>query len=226
MTRKWAFLGVYLLKPNQMKSFTPGRLIYYFFQGLIILAPIVITAWAVISLFNFVDGILPNLLRTLFPEMVKLDVQGNPEKIPGLGFLTVVVIVLFVGYISSLFFVSRLVNLFDTILEKTPGIKLIYTTVKDFLEAFAGNKRKFDKPVLVAVDDKDVWRLGFITQTDLSQFGLTDYYCVYVPHSYAFSGITYMVQKDRIKVLNDMKSADAMKFIVSGGVTDLAETDA
>lgn len=226
MTRKWPFLGVYLLKPNQMKSFTPGRLIYYFFQGLIILAPIVITAWAVISLFNFVDGILPNLLRTLFPEMVKLDVQGNPEKIPGLGFLTVVVIVLFVGYISSLFFVSRLVNLFDTILEKTPGIKLIYTTVKDFLEAFAGNKRKFDKPVLVAVDDKDVWRLGFITQTDLSQFGLTDYYCVYVPHSYAFSGITYMVQKDRIKVLNDMKSADAMKFIVSGGVTDLAETDA
>lgn len=226
LTRKWAFLGVYLLKPNQMKSFTPGRLIYYFFQGLIILAPIVITAWAVISLFNFVDGILPNLLRTLFPEMVKLDVQGNPEKIPGLGFLTVVVIVLFVGYISSLFFVSRLVNLFDTILEKTPGIKLIYTTVKDFLEAFAGNKRKFDKPVLVAVDDKDVWRLGFITQTDLSQFGLTDYYCVYVPHSYAFSGITYMVQKDRIKVLNDMKSADAMKFIVSGGVTDLAETDA
>ena len=139
--------------------------------------------------------------------------------------MTVVVIVLFVGYISSLFFVSRLVNLFDTILEKTPGIKLIYTTVKDFLEAFAGNKRKFDKPVLVAVDDKDVWRLGFITQTDLSQFGLTDYYSVYVPHSYAFSGITYMVQKDRIKVLNDVKSADAMKFIVSGGVTDLAETD-
>ena len=226
MTRKWPFLGVYLLKPNQMKSFTLGRLIYYFFQGLIILAPIVITAWAVISLFNFVDGILPNLLRTLFPEMVKLDVQGNPEKIPGLGFLTVVLIVLFVGYISSLFFVSRLVNLFDTILEKTPGIKLIYTTVKDFLEAFAGNKRKFDKPVLVAVDDKDVWRLGFITQTDLSQFGLTDYYCVYVPHSYAFSGITYMVQQDRIKVLNDVKSADAMKFIVSGGVTDLAETDA
>ncbi|MEY2594995.1 MAG: hypothetical protein RI965_267 [Bacteroidota bacterium] len=226
LTQNWPFLSVYLLKPNQMKSFNPGRLIYYFFQGLIILAPIVITAWAVVSLFNFVDGILPNLLRTLFPEMVKLDLQGNPEKIPGLGFLTVVVIVLFVGYISSLFFVSRLVNLFDTILEKTPGIKLIYTTVKDFLEAFAGNKRKFDKPVLVAVDDKDVWRLGFITQTDLSQFGLTDYYCVYVPHSYAFSGITYMVQKDRIKVLNDVKSADAMKFIVSGGVTDLAETEA
>ncbi len=208
-----------------MKSFTPGRLIYYFFQGLIILAPIVITAWAVVSLFNFVDDILPNVLRVLVPDMVKLDAQGNPAKIPGLGFLTVVLIVLIVGYLSSLFFISRLVNLFDTILEKTPGIKLIYTTVKDFLEAFAGNKRKFNKPVLVAVDDKEVWRLGFITQTDLSQFGLIDYYCVYVPHSYAFSGVTYMVQKDRIKILNDVKSGDAMKFIVSGGVTDLTESE-
>jgi hypothetical protein len=206
-----------------MKSFTPGKLIYYFFQGLIILAPIVITAWAVISLFNFVDGILPNLLRTLFPDMVKLDPQGNPEEIPGLGFLTVVLIVFFVGYLSSNFIVSRLVDLFDRILEKTPGIKLIYTTVKDFLEAFAGNKRKFNKAVLVSVDDKEVWRIGFITQSDLTQFGLTEYYCVYVPHSYAFSGITYMVKKDRIKVLDDMKSADAMKFVVSGGVTALGD---
>ncbi|MEY3158546.1 MAG: hypothetical protein RLZZ49_26 [Bacteroidota bacterium] len=211
------------MKPISMKSFTPGKLIYYFFQGLIILAPIVITAWAVVSLFNFVDDILPNVLRVLVPDMIKLDAQGNPAKIPGLGFLTVVFIVLVVGYLSSLILVSRLVNLFDTVLERTPGIKLIYTTVKDFLEAFAGNKRKFNKPVLVSVDDKDVWRLGFITQTDLSQFGLTEYYCVYVPHSYAFSGITYMVQKDRIKVLDDVKSADAMKFIVSGGVTDLAD---
>jgi uncharacterized membrane protein len=157
--------------------------------------------------------------------MVKLDAQGNPAKIPGLGFLTVVLIVLIVGYLSSLFFISRLVNLFDTILEKTPGIKLIYTTVKDFLEAFAGNKRKFNKPVLVAVDDKDVWRLGFITQTDLSEFGLTDFYCVYIPHSYAFSGVTYMVQKDRIRILDDVKSGDAMKFIVSGGVTDLTDNE-
>ena len=85
------------------------------------------------------------------------------------------------------------------------------------------NKRKFNKAVLVSVDDKEVWRIGFITQSDLTQFGLTDYYCVYVPHSYAFSGVTYMVKKDRIKMLDDMKSADAMKFVVSGGVTALGD---
>lgn len=206
-----------------MKPFRPAKLVNYFFQGLIILAPIVITAWAVLSLFNYIDDILPNLLHVLFPDFVKLNPQGAPEKIPGLGFLVVVLIVLSVGYISSLFFVSKFVDLFDRVLERTPGIKIIYTTVKDFLEAFAGNKRKFNKPVLVNVDASDVWRMGFITQTDLSQFDLKDHVCVYVPHSYAFSGITYFVKQDRIRLISDVNSTDAMKFIVSGGVTDVAE---
>ncbi|MFN5375723.1 MAG: DUF502 domain-containing protein [Chitinophagaceae bacterium] len=206
-----------------MKPFRPAKLVNYFFQGLIILAPIVITAWAVLSLFNFIDDILPNLLHVLFPDLVKLNPQGEPEKIPGLGFLVVVLIVLSVGYISSLFFVSKLVDLFDRVLERTPGIKIIYTTIKDFLEAFAGNKRKFNKPVLVNVDASDVWRMGFITQTDLSQFDMKEHVCVYVPHSYAFSGITYFVKQDRIRVIKDVNSTDAMKFVVSGGVTDVAE---
>ena len=206
-----------------MKPFRPAKLVNYFFQGLIILAPIVITAWAVLSLFNFVDDILPNLLHVLFPDLVKLNPQGYPEKIPGLGFLVVVVIVLVVGYISSLFFISKFVDFFGSVFEKTPGIKIIYTTVRDFLEAFAGNKRKFNKPVLVNVDAADVWRMGFITQTDLSQFEMREHVCVYVPHSYAFSGITYFVKQDRIKIIKDVNSTDAMKFIVSGGVTDVAE---
>ena len=217
------FWGVSLIQILIMQPFKPAKLVNYFFQGLIILAPIVITAWAVLSLFNYVDGILPNLLHVLFPDLVKLNPQGEPEKIPGLGFLVVVVIVLIVGYVSSLFFVSKFVDLFDRVLEKTPGIKIIYTTVKDFLEAFAGNKRKFNKPVLVNVDAPDVWRMGFITQTDLSQFDMLEHVCVYVPHSYAFSGITYFVKQDRIKMIKDINSTDAMKFIVSGGVTDVIE---
>jgi uncharacterized membrane protein len=206
-----------------MKPFRPTKLINFFIQGLIILAPIVITAWAVLSLFNYVDDILPNLLHILFPDLVKLNPQGEPEKIPGLGFLVVVLIVLVVGYVSSLFIISKFVDLFDRVLEKTPGIKIIYTTIKDFLEAFAGNKKKFNKPVLINVDAADVWRMGFITQNDLTQFGMHEHVCVYVPFSYAFSGITYFVKQDRIKFINDINSTEAMKFIVSGGVTDFAE---
>jgi len=206
-----------------MKSFRPGRFLYFFFQGMVILAPIVITVWAVVSLFNLIDGILPNLLHVLFPDLVKLSPQGYPEKIPGLGFLVVVVIVLLVGYISSSFIVSKLVELFDAVLEKTPGVKIIYSTVKDFLEAFAGNKKKFNKPVLVSIESPDVWRIGFITQTDVAEFGLKEHVAVYIPHSYAFSGVTYLVKEDRIRKLEGVSSADAMKFIVSGGVTAVAE---
>ena len=209
-----------------MKSFRPGRLLYFFFQGMVILAPIVITIWAVLSLFNLIDDILPNLLHVLFPDFIKLNPQGYPEKIPGLGFLVVVVIVFLVGYISSSFIISKLVELFDNILEKTPGVKIIYSTVKDFLEAFAGNKKKFDKPVLVSIESPDVWRIGFITQSDVSEFGLHEHVAVYIPHSYAFAGVTFLVKHDRIRKVEKVSSANAMKFVVSGGVTDVGELEA
>ncbi len=200
------------------------KLFQYFLQGLIILAPIAITIFAVTSLFNWIDGILPNLLHNLFPNWLGVDESGSPKRIPGLGFIVVIVIVLLVGYISSSFIVSRLVELFDKILEKTPGIKIIYTTVKDFFEAFAGNKRKFDKAVLVSIEAPDVWKVGFITQEELSQFGLQDYVAVYVPQSYAFAGNLYFVKKERVRVLSDISSSDAMKFAISGGVTEIDET--
>ena len=126
-----------------------------------------------------------------------------------------------VGWISSYFFVSRLVDVFDKVLENTPGVKFIYTSVKDFLEAFAGNKKKFDKPVLVNVDGADVWRIGFITQSDAANFDLPEHAVVYVPHSYAISGITYIVPKEKIRLLKHTSPSDAMKFAVSGGVTNV-----
>ena len=174
-----------------------------------------------LGLFQWVDGFLPNLINTLFPSALDKNLDGSLRKIPGLGFIVVVVLVLFVGWLSSLFVVERLVAVFDTILEKTPGIKFIYSSVKDFLEAFAGNKKKFDKPVLVNVDASGVWRIGFITQPSNTEFGLPDHVTVYVPHSYAISGITYIVPKTNIKVLDNVSAADAMKYTVSGGVTDV-----
>ncbi len=199
------------------------KLLQYFFQGLIVLAPIGITLWVVIGLFRWIDGFLPNIIYNLFPDLLEKDATGNLKSLPGLGFVVVIALVLVVGWISSLFVVGRLVTLLDTVLEKTPGIKFIYSSVKDFLEAFAGNKKKFDKPVLVNVDAADVWRIGFITQVSSEEFGMKDHVTVYVPHSYAISGITYIVPKDRIKPLKDVSAVDAMKYTVSGGVTDVHE---
>lgn len=197
------------------------KLLQYFFQGLIVLAPIGITLWVVVGLFRWIDGFLPNLINSLFPDLLEKDAAGNLRSLPGLGFIVVVALVLLVGWISSLFVVGRLVTLLDSVLEKTPGIKFIYSSVKDFLEAFAGNKKKFDKPVLVNVDGTDIWRIGFITQQSSEEFGLKEHVTVYVPHSYAISGITYFVPKEKIKPLPSISAADAMKYTVSGGVTEV-----
>jgi uncharacterized membrane protein len=196
------------------------KLFKYFLQGLLVLAPITITLWAVLSLFNWIDSILPDFIHHFFPRL-GLDENGNPKRVPGLGFIVVIGIVLTVGYVSSSFIVSKMVELFDNILEKTPGIKIIYTTIKDFFEAFAGNKRKFDRAVLVSIVAADVWQVGFITHENLNEFGLQDYISVYIPQSYAFAGHLFFVNKDRIRPITDISSTDAMKFAISGGVTNI-----
>lgn len=192
-------------------------LLQYFFQGLIILAPVGITLYVVISLFNTVDSLIPNIMGYLFPNLIE------PIHIPGLGFLVVILIVLLVGKLSSSFFMGRIMDLINSILERTPGVKFIYVSVKDFLEAFAGNKRKFTKPVLVSVDATDIWRIGFITHEEGKDFQLADHVAVYIPLSYAITGVTYFVPKEKIKALENISSAEAMKFAVSGGVSEVVE---
>jgi uncharacterized membrane protein len=194
-----------------------------FFQGVILLAPIGVTVWVVVSLFNWVDNFLPNVLNLLFPQQFAA-VNGQIPKVTGLGFVVAITLVLIVGWLSNLFVVEKLINIFDKILEKTPGVKIIYSSVKDFLEAFAGNKKKFDQPVLVNVDAPDVWRMGFITQENTELFGMKEYLTVYVPHSYAISGITYVVPLSKIKRLpKGVGAAEAMKYVVTGGLTAFDE---
>lgn len=197
------------------------QLFNYFLQGLIILAPITITGWAVISLFIYIDNILPNLVHAVFPVLYPPDENGNIHKFPGLGFLVIIVLIILVGFVSTSYIVGKMVDFFGHVLERTPGIKFIYTAVKDFLEAFAGEKRKFDKPVLVNVDANDVWRMGFMTQESGSRLGLEEHVIVYVPHSYAVSGVVYIVPTEKVKLLTNVSSTEAMKFALSGGVAEL-----
>jgi len=202
-----------------------GFLAQLFFQGVVVLAPIGVTVWVVVSLFNWVDNFLPNLLIVLFPVQFSA-VNGQIPKVTGLGFLVAISLVLIVGWLSSLFFVERLVAIFDRVLEKTPGIKIIYSSVKDFLEAFAGNNKKFDKPILVSIDGNDIWRIGFITQENCEHLGLKDHVTVYVPHSYAISGISFMVPIANTKKLpKHMNAAEAMKYAISAGVTSTMEEE-
>ncbi len=196
------------------------QLFQFFLQGLLILAPITITFWAIMALFNFIDGILPNMLYGILPKLMS-DSHGNVKRITGLGFVVVILLVIFVGYVSSNYIFGKAVDAFDKLLEKTPGIKFIYSTLKDFFEAFAGEKKKFTHNVLANVDDNDVWRVGFITQENMEEFGFTDYVAVYIPMSYSVAGSVYIIPKERVKPITNISAAQTMKFAVSGGVTDV-----
>lgn len=209
------------LKNRFADSFHWKKLLQYFFQGLVIIAPLGITIYAVVWLFTTVDNFLPDVINSIFPKLLPPDGEGELKRIPGLGFIVVILIVLLVGRVSSSFFMSRLVDLLDGLLERTPGIKFIYKSVKDFLEAFTGNKRKFNKPILVNVDGPDIWRIGFITEEAAGEFEMATHAVVYVPLSYALTGVTYFVPKEKIRVLHNVSPAEAMKFAVSGGVSEV-----
>lgn len=207
------------------RLFNYKGLLQYFLQGLLILAPIAITFWAIAAVFEFIDGILPNIIHGIYPALIE-DAHGHLRIIPGVGFVVVIAFVLLVGYASSSFIFTKIVEGFDKLLQKTPGIKIIYSTLKDFFEAFAGEKKKFTNNVLANVDDNDVWRIGFITQDDMVEFGLKDYVAVYIPMSYSISGNVYVIPRSRVKPITNIGAAQTMKFAVSGGVTDVIEPTA
>lgn len=191
-------------------------------QGLLIIAPIAITAWAIVAAFNFVDDLLPNLLNKIFPSLIKEDAEGHVKKIPGLGFVVVVAFVIFVGWISSNFLMGSFINFFDQWMARTPVIKFLYTSTKDFFEAFAGDKRKFNKAVLASVFSEDVWIIGFLTDEEMAKFEMgAEFVAVYVPQAYNFAGQLYVLPKNKVRHIDKITAGEAMKYAVTGGVVDL-----
>lgn len=191
-----------------------GKLFQYFLQGLLIIAPVTITIYAIYWIVSSIDSLIP--IFTYIDEGGRIHVQNY-----GLGFLIVIAAICIIGYFSSFFIKLKLFSLFDSWLEKAPGIRFIYSTVKDFFEAFAGEKKKFNRPVLANIDDNDVWRVGFITQDAVPDFGFEGYVAVYIPASYSISGNVYLLPSVRVKPIINMSATEAMKFSISGGVTVL-----
>ena len=196
------------------------KVIQYFLQGLLIIAPLAITFYAIYWVISNVDGWVP-----IFREAVR-DGQGNilryEVKNYGVGFLIILAAIIIIGYLSSFFIQSKVFNLFDRWLEKTPCIKFIYTSTRDFFEAFAGDRKRFNKAVLANVFAEDVWIVGFLTDEEMHKFDLgADKVAVYVPQAYNFAGQLYILPREKVKKIDKISSGEAMKYAVTGGVVDL-----
>lgn len=181
--------------------------IRYFGQGLLFVVPIAATYLVLNYIFQELDAIFP-------------------FEIPGLGIIIIIAGVSIIGFIGSKLVTSPIFGAINKVINRTPIIKIIYSSVKDLLSAFVGNKKKFTKPVLVRlVRDSEASQMGFLTQEDLTKLGIGGgMVSVYIPFSYSIMGNLYIVPAINVKAL-DISPTDAMKFIVSGGVTDVLEAD-
>ncbi len=177
-----------------------------FLQGLLILSPIAITAYVIYIVFDSVDRLVPWVPR-------------------GLGFVIIIGVVTFIGYMGTRFFLGRMLfDAFDHLVQHIPGIKYIYSSIKDVMGSFVGDKKRFNKPVWVCTNyEPERWRIGFMTQKDLAFLGMAGKVAVYLPHSYAVSGYVIIVDTKNIKPVTKMTAAEAMKFAVSGGITSIEE---
>lgn len=196
--------------------FSYRKVFQYFLQGLLIIAPLAVTFYALYFVVTTIDSWLP-----IFTYQ---DVQGVVHvQNYGIGLLIILSVIIIIGYFSSFFITGRILSFMDKFMERAPGIKHIYSTTRDFFEAFAGDKKKFTQNVLANVDDSNVWRLGFITRDDMADFGLEGHVAVYIPMAYSVAGNVYIIPRSRIKPISNISSAQTMKFAVSGGVTDVEE---
>ncbi len=184
------------------------KLTGYFLQGLLYLAPTGITIYIVYFVFKFIDG----PIQTFLHHYISI-------KIPGLGLVLILVLITLLGLLGQTIFFKPIRNFVDSVMNRAPLIKVVYSAIRDLLSAFVGKEKKFNQPVLVLVNTiSNLEKMGFLTQEDLTELEIKDKVAVYFPHSYNFSGEMFIVPKEHIRPLN-IPSAEAMKFIVSGGVT-------
>ncbi len=181
-----------------------------FLQGLLLLSPIALTGFLLYSIFDKIDSLVP------------------VDKMPrGLGFIVIIVTVTVIGFLGTRFFIGKWVfDSFANLLEHTPGVKYIYSSIRDLVKSFVGDKKRFNKPVWVCVNyNPEVWRIGFMTQGDMTHLGMGNKVAVYMPHAYAISGWVIITESKNVKPVTTMTSGEAMKFAVSGGITIVEDVE-
>ncbi len=178
------------------------RIATYFFGGLVFLLPIVGTIYILAIVFLRID------------QIFRFD-------IPGLGFLLILGVVTLTGFLVSTFLARGLANAIDNLFGRLPVVKMIYTSIKDLMDAFVGDRKGFDKPVLVQVlPGSGIRIMGFLTRENLPGVAGTEHVAVYIPQSYNFGGNVMIVPRDQVSPLK-IASGRVMAFIISGGVSGL-----
>jgi uncharacterized membrane protein len=187
------------------------RVVKYFVRGLLILVPMTVTAYAVWVVFITVD------------DWVNLESLLD-RRIPGAGVVLTVALITLTGVLASTVWTRWVFNLTDRLFRRLPLVKLLYGSLNDLVSAFVGEKKRFERPVLVRpIEGADLTLVGFATREDVTGLGLADHVAVYVPQAYNFGGTVMLVPQSRIEPLS-IDGVTAMTFALSGGVSGRLES--
>ena len=177
-----------------------AKLFSFFVKGLLLLAPVYVTGYIIFNLLDSLDS--------------QFFVQYR-----GTGLVVLIGIIMIVGFLGSTFISVPVVQIFEEAIIRIPLVGIIYSSLKDLVGAFVGDKKKFNQPVKFMLNQENgIQKIGFITQEDLQFIEVNDAVMVYCPHSYAFSGELFIVPSRSISPLN-LPASDVMKMIISGGVS-------
>jgi len=181
-----------------------------FINGILTIVPIILVIYVIYKTFMFLDSILGNYLRNFFKD----------DYIPGIGLLTTLILITLLGWLSTKYVTGKIIKLIDYLLEKIPLVKTIYSVFKDTVQSFLGDKKSFSKVALIVVPGTAMKSIGFITSEDIESFydPLRDHVAVYIPQTFQVAGFTFLIPKTDVEII-DVKPEDAMKFVLSGGMT-------
>ncbi|MBL7812025.1 MAG: DUF502 domain-containing protein [Bacteroidetes bacterium] len=180
----------------------------YFLRGLLVLLPIALTAGIIIWLVNLVGGWLH---------------IGGQDGMTAKEFffwaIAVLALIFFVGFVTRGVVATQILDFFEGIIEKAPGLSFIFGTTRDMTEAFVGEKKKFNKPVVAELSE-GVFKMGFLTQESMDIINMPGFAAVYFPYSYGLSGEMMIVETSKIRHITQ-DSSHVTKFVISGGVANL-----
>ena len=190
-------------------------LLNYFVKGLLIVVPLGAAFFLIFWAVRSVDNAL-NLSDIIWAN----PKTGKPIYIPGLGILNVLIIILIAGILVTNVVTDPLKNWFNRWLNRLPLFKFLYSSIKDLTEAFVGEEKKFNEPVMVQINEFGLKKIGFMVQKDLAALNLPGEVAVYFPYSYSFAGQLVVIPSDKVTLI-DKSAAEMMKFVISGGVSGL-----
>lgn len=185
------------------------RLAQYFVNGLITIAPIGLVLYVTAQVFNFLDNLLGQFLK-----------ERMRDYIPGIGLLLSIVLITLVGWLATQYVSRSLLQMVERLIARIPIVKSLYSIIKETIQSFFGEKRSFSKVALIRIPNTSMRMMGFVTSEEAGKLsaGLSGHIAVYIPQSFQVAGITVLVPKEDVELL-DMSTEDAMRFILSAGMS-------